>query len=176
MNTDKKYVMIVTSEDERYGRNDVQLDFFCDDPWEGILEAVVFGDTYEELSQNGKYEGLFQQTYEMKTGRRISYGVIDDLTPKEEIEELEEKEKLNMIKEIRQSKEKIEFDGVDEDTILVDTIETWDFEMTGIGEDIFNIYEKSKDKKSLEQLFFEFTGLEFSEYLEKCIKRINKDD
>ena len=70
MKMNKKYVMIVTSEDERYGRNGVQLDFFWDNPWEGILEDIVFGDTYEELSQNGKYEGLFQQTYELKTGKK----------------------------------------------------------------------------------------------------------
>lgn len=32
MNTNKKYVMIVTSADERYGRNGIQLDFFWDNP------------------------------------------------------------------------------------------------------------------------------------------------
>lgn len=32
MKMNKKYVMIVTSEDERYGRNGVQLDFFWDNP------------------------------------------------------------------------------------------------------------------------------------------------
>lgn len=176
MNTNKKYMMIVTDRNERRGIEGTQLSFFWNNPWEGILKDIVFGNTYEELSQNGKYEGLFQQTYEVKTGRRISYGGIDKLTLKVAIDELEEKEKLNTIKKIRQSKEKVEFDGIDEDTILVDAIEACDFEMTGIAEDIFNIYEKSTDKKSLEQLFFEFTDMEFSEYLEKCIKRIDKDD
>ena len=38
----------------------------------------------------------------------------------------------------RELKEKVEFDGIDEDTILVDAIEACDFEMTGIAEDIFN--------------------------------------
>lgn len=98
MNTNKKYVMIVTSEDERYGRDGIQLDFFWDNPWEGILEDIVFGDSYKELTCNGKYEGLFQQTYDIKTGTRLSYGGIDDLTPKEEIEEWENK---NMIKNLK---------------------------------------------------------------------------
>ena len=40
---------------------------------------------------NGTYEGLFQQTFVVRTGERISYGGIDSLTPREEIEEYEEK-------------------------------------------------------------------------------------
>lgn len=104
MNTNKKYVMIVTSEDERYGRNGIQLDFFWDNPWEGRLEDVVFGDSYEELTLNGKYEGLFQQTYDIETGTRLSYGGIDDLTPKEEIEEWENKKEKNDLKVLRQGK------------------------------------------------------------------------
>ena len=104
MNTNKKYVMIVTSEDERYGRNGIQLDFFWDNPWEGRLEDVVFGDSYEELTLNGKYEGLFQQTYDIETGTRLSYGGIDDLTPKEEIEEWENKKEKNNSQVLRQGK------------------------------------------------------------------------
>lgn len=104
MNTNKKYVMIVTSEDERYGRDGIQLDFFWDNPWEGILEDIVFGDSYKELTCNGKYEGLFQQTYDIKTGTRLSYGGIDDLTPKEEIEEWENKQEKNDLKVLRQGK------------------------------------------------------------------------
>lgn len=99
MNINKKYVMIVTSEDERYRRNGIQLDFFWDNPWEGRLEDVVFGDSYEELTCNGKYEGLFQQTYDIETGTRLSYGGIDNLTPKEEIEEWEMIKKLKVLKQ-----------------------------------------------------------------------------
>lgn len=104
MNTNKKYVMIVTSEDERCGRNGIQLSFFWDNPWEGRLEDIVFGDSYKELTCNGKYEGLFQQTYDIETGTRLSYGGIDNLTPKEEIEEWENNKRENDLKVLRQGK------------------------------------------------------------------------
>ena len=44
MKTNKKYVMIVTAEDERYGNPGYGLDFFADNPWEGILNDIVFGN------------------------------------------------------------------------------------------------------------------------------------
>lgn len=90
-NTDNKYTMIVTSEDERYRRKEVQLDFYWDNPWEGKLEEVVYGDTWEDLFGDGHNEGLFFQLYDNRTGTRISYGCIDLNTPKEEIEEWEKK-------------------------------------------------------------------------------------
>ncbi len=40
---------------------------------------------------NGTYEGLFQQTFVVKTGERIACGMMDFLTPMEEIQEYEEK-------------------------------------------------------------------------------------
>ena len=89
MNTDKKYVMIVTSEDERYERGECDLSFYGDNPWEGRLVEVVFGDSFEELMGDGHNEGLFQQTYSMDTGERLSYGFLDDIIPREEIEEYE---------------------------------------------------------------------------------------
>ena len=86
-----KYVMIITAEDERYETGEKDLSWFGDNPWDGVLEAIVFGDSFEELMGDGKYEGLFQQTYEMETGQRISYGFLDPDTPREEIEEWEMK-------------------------------------------------------------------------------------
>lgn len=94
MNTDKKYMMILTSVDQRRVREGTSPIFFWDNPWEGKLEEIVFGDTCEELKQNGKYIGLFHQTYETKTGRRISYGGVDNLSPWKEIEKLEENKKV----------------------------------------------------------------------------------
>ena len=160
LNTNKKYVMILT--DNIKDRK--------------VLVDIVFANTSNELIENFTPRTIFQETYNSETGELISSGITLDAKLKNDIEKFKHKNNLNMIKKIRQSKEKVEFDGTDEDTILVDAIEACDFEMTGIAEDIFNIYEKSTDKKSLEQLFFEFTDIEFSDYLEKCIKRIDKDD
>ena len=89
MNTEKKYVMIVTSEDERYGHDGIQLDFFWDNPWEGLLVDIVYGDNWEELFGNGENEGLFYQLYSTATGERIGYGSLDPDSPREEIEEFE---------------------------------------------------------------------------------------
>ena len=44
----------------------------------------------------------------------------------------------------------------DADTILNDLIQENDFEFTGIAQDIFNIWKKTKDKKAVEEMFFEF--------------------
>lgn len=98
MNTEKKYVMIVTSEDERYGHDGIQLDFFWDNPWEGKLEEIVYGDSWDELFGDGHNEGLFYQLYSTETGERIGYGSLDPDSPREEIEEFE-KNKENDSKE-----------------------------------------------------------------------------
>ena len=84
-NKEYKYVMIITEEDD----SEKELDFFANHPWEGTLVDIVFGDSFDDLVGNGDNEGLFQQTYEMKTGTRLSYGFLDPDTPREEIEEWE---------------------------------------------------------------------------------------
>ena len=43
MKIDKKYVMIVTAEDERYGTAGYGLDFFANSPAEGILNDIAYG-------------------------------------------------------------------------------------------------------------------------------------
>lgn len=62
----------------------------------------------------------------------------------------------------------------DADTILVDHLETNDFEFIGIAQDIFNIWKKTKDKKAVEEMFFEFVGIEFKEYLKECLEKITR--
>ena len=93
-NDDKKYIMIVTSEDIRYNPNypkggGVQLGFFADHPWEGRFECCIDGDNFDELLIEAiKYdiEGLFYQLYENKSGgERISYGSVDYDRIEEEI-------------------------------------------------------------------------------------------
>lgn len=86
-----KYLMIITAEDERYMRGEVQLDFFSSHPWEGLFVDVVKGNTFEELYGDGNYEGLFYQLYETDTGHRIGCGIFDPDAPKEEIREWETK-------------------------------------------------------------------------------------
>lgn len=91
-----KYVMIVTSEDERYDRGETNLGFYACEPWEGLLKKVVYGNDFEELYGDGRDEGLFYQVYERKTGKRIGYGTIDPDYPREDIEEWEKEKSLNL--------------------------------------------------------------------------------
>ena len=63
---------------------------------------------------------------------------------------------------------------IDSDTILADLLLNVDNEVTGFSQDIFNIYKRSKDKDAVKQMFFEFTDMEFDDYLDKCMKEIKR--
>jgi hypothetical protein len=98
MKTNKKYIMIVTAEDERYGNPGYGLDFFADNPWEGILNDIVFGNNLGELmiSSDGEdNEGLFYVLYAMESqdgisiGIKIGSGTVDWDAIEEEIQEYE---------------------------------------------------------------------------------------
>ena len=104
-NNNKKYVMIVTSEDERYNPNaphdgvGVQLGFFVDHPWEGRFECCIDGDNFRELSEEiekADVEGLFYQLYENEDGNRIGYGTVDYDAIQDEIDEYEAKNMENI--------------------------------------------------------------------------------
>jgi len=58
---------------------------------------------------------------------------------------------------------------VDADTILFDLLEKANHEFSGIALDVFGIWKESSDKSSVEQMFFEFTDVEFADYLERVI-------
>lgn len=57
---------------------------------------------------------------------------------------------------------------IDADTILADLILNCDYEISGIAQEIFDIWKSSSDKKSLKELFYILTGITLKNYLEKC--------
>lgn len=92
----KKYVMIVTSENDRYGDDEYDLSFYADSPHEGLLEDIVYGNTFKELFGDASNEGLFYQLYSTLTGERIGSGVLDPCSPQDEIDEFERNLKNGM--------------------------------------------------------------------------------
>lgn len=62
----------------------------------------------------------------------------------------------------------------DADTILIDLIQECDFKIIGLAQEIFNIWKSTTDKSAVEQMFYEFTGETFKDYLEKCKNEITK--
>lgn len=91
MGFELKYVIVVTSEDERYNNgkeNSKGLDFFANSPWKGVFECILTGDNADEL-MDADSEGLFYQLYEMENGKRIGYGVLSYDALKNDIEEWE---------------------------------------------------------------------------------------
>ena len=65
---------------------------------------------------------------------------------------------------------------IDADTILVDLVENCDLDCTGFAQDIFMIYQRSTDKQAVKEMFFEFTGVEFEDYLQKCIDETTRPE
>ena len=87
MITDKKYTMIVTEEN-----NNHNLSFYANNPWEGNLSDITYGNNIDELMQSSDgldNEGLFYMLYENKTGKRIGSEVVEYSVIQEEIEEYE---------------------------------------------------------------------------------------
>lgn len=62
----------------------------------------------------------------------------------------------------------------DSDTILANIVEEVDFRFPGFSIDIFEIWKNSTDKKSIEQMFFAFTDIEFENFLERCIEEMSE--
>ena len=91
----KKYTMIVFEEDERYGKHGFRLEFYANNPAEGLLSDIVQGDNLEELmySSDGlDNEGLFYLLYENETGKRIGSGMVDFVAIGEDIDSAEGRE------------------------------------------------------------------------------------
>ena len=79
MKTNYKYVMIVTSEDDRYTGNadGLQLEHWADNPWDGAFVGIATGDTCEDLLEELDCEGLFYRLFDTQCGARLGYGIID---------------------------------------------------------------------------------------------------
>ena len=82
------------------------------------------------------------------------------------------REKIRQIELLNSSTPNVKI--IDSDTILADLLQDVDNEVSGFSQDIFNIYKRSKDKDAVKQMFFEFTGTEFDDYLDKCMKEITR--
>lgn len=85
--------------------------------------------------------------------------------------------RLNFDEVIISAKERMRYmlwNNFDADTILKDIMDEQDFEISGMAQEIFNIYHKSSDKQAVKEMFFEFTGMEFDQYLMKCSKEITR--
>lgn len=91
---DKRYLLIVTEEDERYENGEVGLTFFADHPEEGKFKCIAEGDNIEEVFNENDIEGLFYQLYETKNFSKISYGSVDYDRIEEEIAEYEKTNKI----------------------------------------------------------------------------------
>ena len=93
MRKDKKYMMIVTEEDERYDGKNVQLGFYANNPFEGKLSDIVYGDNVDELqisSDGHDNEGLFYVLYATEDGTKVGSGTVEFSAIAEEIQEYEE--------------------------------------------------------------------------------------
>ena len=65
---------------------------------------------------------------------------------------------------------------VDADTILADAVAEASFEETGLGEEAIQIWQKSTDKASVEQMFYNLTDVEFETFLDRCIEKTTRPE
>jgi hypothetical protein len=72
------FVLIVTEEAED------NIEFYSNHPEQGLLRDIVFGKTASSLMK-GDNEGLFYQLYDVNTGKRIGYGILDFLSINDDI-------------------------------------------------------------------------------------------
>ena len=63
---------------------------------------------------------------------------------------------------------------VDADTLLCDVIQNADFEVTGLAQDIFNIWLNSSDRASVEALFYDLTDMQLDEFVDLCLKNMTR--
>lgn len=84
-----KYKIVIT--EENHNKSD-SLDVFSDFPEEGrYIDTIYFYYPDQYLDILKLYEGLFYQIFDLKSGKRIGYGMLDPDSPVEELREFEGK-------------------------------------------------------------------------------------
>lgn len=131
---------------------------------------------YGYVNFSGDANGRYQIKDGVLTTLSIEEVVLQEMSESALIGELQRRKDLtaNLLSQVEKLHNNTP-DGViiDADTILADLVQNND---EWFAQDIFNIWETSKDKQSVEQMFFEFTGVEFDEYLRRCMDEITKDE
>ena len=78
--------------------------------------------------------------------------------------------KEEMVNELMERMDAGKFESIDPDTILADLVDEVDMEIDGLSSsELFKIWKKSTDKKSIEDAFYLFTDMTFEDYLDKCM-------
>lgn len=62
----------------------------------------------------------------------------------------------------------------DADTILEDHLDNRETEISGIAEEVFDIYKNTTDKESVKAMFEALVGTSFDDYVKDCIKNTTK--
>lgn len=129
---------------------------------------------YGYVNFSGDANGRYQIKDGVLTTLSIEEVVLQEMSESALIGELQRRKDLtaNLLSQVEKLHNNTP-DGViiDADTILTDLVQNND---EWFAQDIFNIWETSKDKQSVEQMFFEFTGVEFNKYLRRCIDGISR--
>lgn len=129
---------------------------------------------YGYVNFSGDANGRYQIKDGVLTTLSIEEVVLQEMSESALIGELQRRKDLtaNLLSQVEKLHNNTP-DGViiDADTILADLVQNND---EWFAQDIFNIWETSKDKQSVEQMFFEFTGVEFNKYLRRCIDGISR--
>lgn len=129
---------------------------------------------YGYVNFSGDANGRYQIKDGVLTTLSIEEVALQEMSESASIGELQRRKDLtaNLLSQVEKLHNNTP-DGViiDADTILADLVQNND---EWFAQDIFNIWETSKDKQSVEQMFFEFTGVEFNKYLRRCIDGISR--
>lgn len=159
------------------------------------MSFEVSNSEYERLKELGSKKDIASSSRLVEEWLQKGYGYTDgdsyftdgedheiyfDMSYMPVVAGSQEKEKgaewtEDMLKEVEQlNKNTPDGQIMDADTILVDLLQDCDHEFTGFAQDIFNIWKNSTDKKAVEQMFYEFTDMEFDRYLMKCKEEISQ--
>ena len=128
---------------------------------------------YGYVNFSGDANGRYQIKDGVLTTLSIEEVVLQEMSESALIGELQRRKDLtaNLLSQVEKLHNGV---IIDADTILADLIDARKYRLPGLAQDIFNIWETSKDKQSVEQMFFEFTGVEFNKYLRRCIDGISR--
>lgn len=80
-------------------------------------------------------------------------------------------EKIKKLRDIQKEyNESVHSHLRDADTLLYDAVENADFEISGIANEALEIWEKTNDKKAVDRIFYLFTDMYITNFLDMAIE------